>query len=94
MSTMRECSIFKAKDGRWYMLLGNFEYAFDPSDCTMYGPFASEEDAIKELDYHSNPGGYSVDDSGVATPPKLPRAPSRIAGRIPLWRVHSTRGRL
>ena len=70
MSTSRRCDIYKAKDGKWYMFLGNYEYAWDIEDCTAYGPFADEEAAIKELDNHSNPGGWVTDKSGTREAPK------------------------
>jgi hypothetical protein len=77
MSTQRRCDIFKAVDGKWYMHLGNFEYAYEPVDCTTYGPFPSEEAALKELDNHSNPGGWNSDDSGTCAVPKNSRHRSR-----------------
>lgn len=70
MSTQRRCDFWKATDGKWYLLLGNFEYAEDEEDCTCYGPFSSQEAAEKELDNHSNPGGWNEDDSGKRPPPK------------------------
>jgi hypothetical protein len=51
------------------MELGDFEHA-GPADSTVYGPFASEEGAVTELDRHSNPGGYDIDDSAEDAPPK------------------------
>jgi hypothetical protein len=69
-STSRECEIFKAKDGNWYMHLGDFEYA-DYEDCTTYGPFPSEEATDKFLRRNfSNPGGASYDNSGRSPVPK------------------------
>jgi len=67
MSCSRRCEIVKAKDQKWYLVLGKFEYAHNMSDCTVYGPFASEEKAEAELDNHSNPGCISTDDSGTRT---------------------------
>ena len=68
-STQRHCHIYKAKNKKWYMELGDFEYA-DRHQSTTYGPFNSEDDADKELDYHSNPGGLSIDRSGKQPVPK------------------------
>lgn len=70
MSMQRECDIWKASDGRWYMELGDFEYAEEPEDCTIYGPFNTEQQVMVELSQHSNPGGYSLDDSGTRPPPR------------------------
>ncbi|MFK4136749.1 hypothetical protein ACI2KR_31450 [Pseudomonas luteola] len=71
MSQVRRCGMVLASDGKWYMELGDFEYAFDSQDCTWYGPFDSEEAASTYL-YHNftNPGGGEIDDSGVEAPPK------------------------
>ena len=70
MSASRHCEFFKANDGQWYMVLGDFEYATsDPADCTNYGPFASEDIAVQYLDNFTNPGGWSTDDSGTQPPP-------------------------
>ena len=70
-SMSRECFIFKAKDDQWYMHLANEEYG-EYDDCTTYGPFPSEEATEKYLDNnHSNPGGYSVDDSGKKEVPTV-----------------------
>ena len=71
MSMQRRCDIFKATDGKWYILLGNFEYAHEEKDCTYYGSFPTYDAAWKELeDHHSNPGGADMDDSGTRLPPK------------------------
>ena len=73
MSVSRECCIYKATDDKWYLLLGDFEYAYDEEDCTTYGPFVSEEKADRFLSNNfSNPGGLDVDDSGESEPPKNP----------------------
>jgi hypothetical protein len=69
MSQERRCHICKATDGKWYLELGNFEYAYDSKDCTRYGPFNSENAATTALDEYSNPGGFSVDTSGEVPPP-------------------------
>lgn len=77
MSMMRACDIWKASNQKWYVTLGNFEYAYDESDCTVYGPFANKESAEKELDNHSNPGTICYDDNGTVAPPKKVVPPSR-----------------
>lgn len=69
MSTSRRCDFTKCNDGKWYLTLGDFEYAEEEADCTTYGPFDSLEGANKELDNHSNPGSSCTDDSGHADPP-------------------------
>lgn len=70
MSMSRHCSIYKAKDGKWYMDLANREYG-DHYDSTTYGPFSSEEATMAYLDTnHSNPGSFFTDDSGKHPVPK------------------------
>jgi hypothetical protein len=69
-SLQRYCHIYKAKNGKWYLELANREYA-GREDATTYGPFNSMEDADKEIsDWHSNPGGLSIDKSGKKPVPK------------------------
>jgi hypothetical protein len=69
MSQQRRCDIWKATDSKWYMRLGDFEYAEERGDCTCYGPFESMEEVDKELDRHSNPGGSNINESGTKPPP-------------------------
>lgn len=76
MSVQRECLIYKATNDKWYMALGNREYS-DLNDATTYGPFPTEEAASGELEYHSNPGGYSTSDSGTIPVPTKVRPPTR-----------------
>lgn len=80
MSCQRRCDIWKATDGQWYMLLGKFEHAEEEEDCEAFGPFSSEEKAEGELENHSNPGGFSTDDSGTRPPPANPRRSGRTRG--------------
>lgn len=62
-STGEDCFIFKAKNKKWYMTLGD--------DTRAFGPFASEEETIKFLDRNlPNPGGFMVDDRGTKPVPK------------------------
>jgi hypothetical protein len=68
-SLQRHCEIYKAKNKKWYIEIGTREYA-DQRDSITYGPFKSEKEADGELQYHSNPGGLSVDDSGRRPVPK------------------------
>lgn len=77
MSMSRRCDFFKAVNGKWYVELGNREYAYDHHDCTIYGPFDSEEAAEGELEHHSNPGSSSSDDRGVRPVPEHVEPPSR-----------------
>lgn len=68
MSTLRHCSLYKAKDQKWYMELAEEEYGeYEDSDC--FGPFDSEEECLDYLNNFSNPGGYDIDDSGRMQPP-------------------------
>lgn len=78
MSCSRRCDVWKATDGKWYMLLGKFEYAED-EDCDSFGPFSSEEATHKyRQDNHSNPGAYNMDDSGTRPPPEKITQPRRV----------------
>lgn len=71
MSVLRRCDFFKAVDGNWYMILGDFEYSYNDYQCSTYGPFASQEDVDNYLRYNfSNPGGACVDHSGAKAVPK------------------------
>lgn len=78
MSTSRRCDIWLATDKKWYMVLGNFEYAYDDADCTVYGPFDSRDDLEKELDRHSNPGCLTVNEWGTIPPPVVRETKSVI----------------
>jgi hypothetical protein len=79
MSMQRRCDVWKATDGQWYMLLGKFEHAEEEGDCDTFGPFSSEEAVLSYLrKSHSNPGGYSGDDSGTQPPPKKITTPRRV----------------
>jgi hypothetical protein len=85
-SQQRQCLIWKATDQKWYMELGNFEYAYDPKDCTNYGPFSSEQSAMDALDNFSNPGGCDVDESGIKPPPRNPKSVRRHYGSLSSYR--------
>jgi hypothetical protein len=50
------------------MWLGNFEYAETRRDSTGFGPFDTEDDVMKELGNHVNPGGFDVDRTGTYSP--------------------------
>lgn len=76
MSSMRACSFWLANDGKWYLTLGNHEYAFEREDCTDYGPFDSEEEADRYLrNNFTNPGCSDTWDEGTADPPENPVRP-------------------
>lgn len=79
MSCMRRCDIWKATDGKFYLLLGNFEHANDDEDCTAYGPFADEEQAFQRAcnTGPGNPGGSDTDESGTQPPPLVFERPRR-----------------
>ena len=68
MSSVRRCEIIKATNSKWYLVLGNFEHAYDPRDCSVYGPFDTEKQVKVELYSHSNPGGGWCDISGTIKP--------------------------
>jgi len=81
-STGLECNFYKASDGKWYMALEEERYdddddGYDPDpEMTHYGPFASEDLAIRFLDRNfANPGGWSTDTSGRRRPPRNPVRP-------------------
>lgn len=73
-SYSRECEMYKADNGRWYLGLADSD-AYG-SELFYYGPFSSEEQTVRYLNNNfSNPGGWGVDDSGERPPPrKLSRA--------------------
>ena len=71
MSMMRYCEIVQATDLKWYVILGDWEYAYNKNECSVYGGFATEEKAMEELRSHANPGGYCVDPRGVVTPAEI-----------------------
>ena len=70
MSTQRRCEIIKATDDRWYLILGNFEHAYNIDDC-MVKSFRTEDDAWAEVNKYSNPGGGYVDRSGTIKPENI-----------------------
>mgnify|MGYP006200913339 CR=1 FL=1 len=87
MSVCRECRLYLTNDGQWYMDLANEEYGgYD--DCTTYGPFYSEDATLKYLDDNfSNPGGFSVDSSGIAPAPTMsPNGSKVISPSRSRWR--------
>ena len=79
MSMQRRCDVWKATDGKWYMLLGKFEHAEEEEECDSFGPFSSPEATTRYLhNNHSNPGGFSEDDSGTRPPPSAITQPRRV----------------
>jgi hypothetical protein len=52
------------------MDLGVEEYDNKDSSVT-YGPFNSQQDVHNELRFHSNPGGYFIDDRGTVEVPAV-----------------------
>jgi predicted DNA-binding WGR domain protein len=85
-SNLRDCSFYKATDGRWYMDLEDERYDDEDEDgyrssgdMNSYGPFNSEEAAEKFLRNFSNPGGYDVDSSGRRKPPASAIRPGRTS---------------
>jgi len=72
MSVSRRCFVGKAVNGKWYLQLGNFEYAYDAEDCTFYGPFNTQQQAEDELQNHANPGSVYLDSSGTLCVPAHP----------------------
>lgn len=76
MSVSRRCDYFSATDGKWYILLGDEEHAWEDHECTAYGPFESMQSARKYVsDNHSNPGSYDVYSDGTEAPPLNPISP-------------------
>lgn len=70
MSCSRQCLFYKAVDSKWYLQLGNHEYAYEDWQCTTYGPFVSQEAADNYLyECHSNPGGAEIDSTGMRPVP-------------------------
>jgi len=74
-SNLRDCSIYKATNDKWYMDLEDERYSdededdYNSGEMRSYGPFGSEEAAERFLRNFSNPGGYDVDSSGRRKPP-------------------------
>ena len=64
MSCQRECRIVEIDPGKWYCILERTDSAKDAWDWKEYaeafGPFMTAEDTHRELDRHSNPGGYGL----------------------------------
>jgi len=83
MSQSRHCEIYKAVNQKWYLELGDFEHA-EGDDSTTYGPFDTYTAVERELENHSNPGGWSKDESGTQPVPiKSPNGnPIRRTGRM------------
>lgn len=68
-SVSRRCLIYLANNGKWYLELGDYEHAWEPHECTTYGPFESEELARGETDHHSNAGSLNIDRNGTMPAP-------------------------
>lgn len=85
MSQSRHCAMFKATDGKWYLVLGRYEYHYDEErdPFERFGPFADQEGADQELRRHANPGALSIDESGTYAPPP-PESLTRSYDRLPL----------
>jgi len=65
MSTGLNCDFFEPEKDKWYYVLQDWSCpvgAFDWREhATCYGPFHSEDDAIRHLsDNHANPGGWGT----------------------------------
>lgn len=75
MSCQRRCEIWKATDNQYYVIVGDFEHAYDEADCSAFGPFESEDDAFDGAcrSGPGNPGGYDLDDGGTRPPPTNPK---------------------
>lgn len=71
MSMVRFCEIILATDLKWYVILGDWEYAYHKHECSVYGGFTTEEKAIEEVHSHTNPGGYFTDSRGTVTPEEI-----------------------
>lgn len=63
MSTNSECQFIEVEPGKWFYALEDYDSprnSYWLEHATAYGPFATEEEAIKHLrDNHANPGGHS-----------------------------------
>jgi hypothetical protein len=70
MSVSRQCLFMLATDAKWYMQLGNHEYAYDDWNSTWYGPFDSQELADQYLyDNFDSTSGAEIDDRSNKAPP-------------------------
>lgn len=83
MSTSRYCHIYKDNKNSWWLELADREYA-GREDATTYGPFANIEGVYRELNIHSNPGGFSLDESGTENPPT--KSPNGRPIQKPYWK--------
>jgi len=85
-SVSRYCSIYKARNGKWYLELADKEYG-EYEDAYTYGPFDSEVKAEHELNNYSNPGSVDTDSSGSAPVPiKSPNgSPIRKVGKSRMY---------
>jgi len=78
MSMTRRDYRWLATDGKWYHQLGDFEHAHEDDECTIYGPFNSEDDIDRHLSDHFPSTSMSeTDDKGTQPPPEEPTKPRR-----------------
>jgi hypothetical protein len=76
MSTNTQCDVWLASNENWYLSLGDEEE--DEDGPQHYGPFGSQESALRYLSKNfANPGAYWVDASGKNPPPKKTFSPNR-----------------
>ncbi|KWU26431.1 hypothetical protein [Burkholderia cenocepacia] len=80
MSMQRRCDYTKCVDGKWYLTLGDEEHAWDDWNCTVYGPFETEEEASEFCDLFSNPGGSSTFPDGTLPVPENVTHPDEERG--------------
>lgn len=85
MGMRRRCDITLANDQKWYLTLGDFEDAYDDYDCTIWGPFNTEEELERHRLRFPNPGGSTFDDSGTEEPPEGAIKPGQRAPLRPRY---------
>jgi hypothetical protein len=70
-SCSRDCDIYKATNGKWYMELEECGREYEGNGrYETFGPYSSEDEAINDTGNHGpNPGGFSTNPSGTRQPP-------------------------
>ena len=70
-SCSRDCDIYKATNGKWYMELEECGREYEGNGrYETFGPYNSEDEAINDTGNHGpNPGGFSTNPSGTRQPP-------------------------
>ena len=61
MSKPRGCDTVELKPDQWYCIVANDEHDYDFESCTVYGPYRSEDMALRMMQMkESNPGDFTT----------------------------------